>query len=84
MPIKGFSCNLRVIFAEEKMKNPRFTQKRLAEKINLSRTALNALVNEKSLPSFEVAYAIAKEVNRPIERIWVKFDDRVEVQENNN
>ncbi|WP_339147622.1 helix-turn-helix domain-containing protein [Sutcliffiella sp. BMC8] len=79
MPIKGFTCNLRVILAEEKTRNPAFTQKRLAEKINLSRTALNALVNEKSLPSFEVAYAIASELNRPIERIWVKFDDRVEV-----
>lgn len=82
MPINGFVCNLRLILAEEKMKNPAFTQKRLADKINISRTALSALVNEKSLPSFEVAYSLAKELNRPIERIWIKFDDRVEVQEN--
>ncbi|WP_342515400.1 helix-turn-helix domain-containing protein [Sutcliffiella sp. FSL R7-0096] len=84
MPINGFVCNLRVILAEEKMRNPSFTQKRLAEKINLSRTALNALVNEKSLPSFEVAYNLAKELDRPIERIWVKFDDRVEFKESDS
>ncbi|WP_342515483.1 helix-turn-helix transcriptional regulator [Sutcliffiella sp. FSL R7-0096] len=84
MPIKGFTCNLRVILAEEKTRNPAFTQKRLAEKIGLSRTALNALVNENTLPSFETAYAIATELNRPIERIWVKFDNRVEDQENDS
>lgn len=84
MPIKGFTCNLRLMFAEEKMKSPTFTQGKFAKRIGLSTTALSALVTERSLPSFEVAYSIAKELNRPIERIWVKFDDRVEVKESDS
>ncbi|MCM3618763.1 helix-turn-helix domain-containing protein [Sutcliffiella horikoshii] len=72
MPIRGFTCNLRLLFAEEKMKNASFTQTKFANKIGLSSTALSALVTERSLPSFEVAYAIAKELNKSIEQIWVK------------
>jgi DNA-binding XRE family transcriptional regulator len=66
-----FECRLRVIFAEVKQKDPNFTQGQFAEKIGLSKAALSALVNGRSLPSFEVTYKIVMELKKPIEEIWV-------------
>lgn len=84
MPIKGYKCKLRVILAEYKLANPSFTLEEFAEAVGISRTTLYSLINEKGLPSFDVAYSIALALNRPIERIWVKFDDRVEVKEDDS
>ncbi|CAG9623776.1 helix-turn-helix transcriptional regulator [Sutcliffiella rhizosphaerae] len=63
------------------MKSPSFTQKKFSKTIRVTTTSISALVNEKSLPSFEVAYAIGKELNKPIEEIWVKFEGRGEGNE---
>lgn len=67
-------CQLRILFAEEKQKNPDFRQGDFANKIGISKAALSALVNEKSLPSLEVAHKIARELNKIIEEIWT-FED---------
>lgn len=72
MPIKGFTCRLGVIFAELKLKDKSFTQAKFAKRVGISTTALSALVKEKSLPSYEVAYEIAQELNRKMEDIWAK------------
>ncbi|MED1711686.1 helix-turn-helix transcriptional regulator [Bacillus thuringiensis] len=67
-----FECNLRVIFATIKQKDKKFTQKKFAEKVGLSRSALNAIVNEQRPPSFESAYLISQELDMDIRDIWIK------------
>jgi putative transcriptional regulator len=63
----GYICKLKVIFAEEGIKHGWF-----AEKIGVSKGTLSAIVNNKQLPSFDVAYAICQELKRPLHEIWIK------------
>ncbi|MGY3715362.1 helix-turn-helix transcriptional regulator [Sutcliffiella cohnii] len=72
MPIKGYTCRLRVIFAEIKLKDPEFKQETFSKELGISRTTLYSIVNEKSLPSFDVAYSIAEKLGMRIEEIWIK------------
>ncbi|WJQ07673.1 helix-turn-helix transcriptional regulator [Geobacillus stearothermophilus] len=65
----GYKCRLKVILAEEGIKHGEF-----ARRINISPGTLSAIVNDKQLPSFDVAYAICTELKRPVEEIWVKKD----------
>lgn len=58
---------LRVIFAEREIKHGEF-----ADKVGISKAALSSLVNNRTLPTLEVAYKIAEELNLPVEEIWVK------------
>ncbi|AST92991.1 hypothetical protein BC6307_17850 [Sutcliffiella cohnii] len=74
MPVKGYECRLRVLFAEMKLKDPNFKLETFAKKVGISRTTLYSIVNEKSLPSFDVAYTIASELEMRIEEIWKKND----------
>jgi DNA-binding XRE family transcriptional regulator len=67
-------CRLGVIFAEMKLKDKTFTQKKFAEEIKMSYPALNALVNGKSLPGLEGAYRISHKLGKPVEEIWVVVD----------
>ncbi|MFJ5716511.1 helix-turn-helix transcriptional regulator [Neobacillus sp. NPDC093127] len=67
-----FECRLKVILAEEKIKDQRFTQRKFAEKIGVTNSTLSLIVNGKNLPSFEVVYRICKELKRPLEEIWVE------------
>ncbi|WP_297987239.1 helix-turn-helix transcriptional regulator [uncultured Anoxybacillus sp.] len=62
-----FKCRLKVILTEKEIKQGDF-----AERIGISQGALSAIVNNRSLPSFTVAYAICEELNMPINEIWVK------------
>jgi putative transcriptional regulator len=62
-----FKCRLRVILAEKEMR-----QGELCEVAKVSRPALSSLVNNNSLPSFEVAYRIAEALDMRIEEIWRK------------
>ncbi len=72
-----FECKLRILFAEEKQRNPNFRQGDFAEKkIGISKATLSSLVNGKSLPTFQVAYKISKELQKPIEEIWVLLEDK--------
>jgi putative transcriptional regulator len=67
-----FECRLKVILAEEKIKDPNFTQGKFAEKIGVTKSTLSLIANGKNLPSFEVVYKICKELKRPIEEIWIE------------
>jgi putative transcriptional regulator len=71
--IMKFNCRLKVIFAEEKLKNRSFTQKEFAKRIGVTDTTLSQIANGRTLPSFEVAYKIVKELERPIEEIWAEI-----------
>ncbi|WP_096224909.1 helix-turn-helix transcriptional regulator [Geobacillus sp. FJAT-46040] len=62
-----FKCRLKVIFAERGIKQGDF-----AKRIGISQAALSAIVNNRSLPSFQVAYAICEELRLPINEIWIK------------
>ncbi|WP_233414536.1 helix-turn-helix transcriptional regulator [Thermaerobacillus caldiproteolyticus] len=43
-----------------------------AKRININPGTLSAIVNNRQLPSFDVVYAICKELNKPIDEIWIK------------
>jgi putative transcriptional regulator len=65
--VMQFKCRLKVIFAERDIKQGEF-----AEKIGVSLGTLSAIVNNRSLPSFPVAYAICEELGMTINEIWIK------------
>jgi putative transcriptional regulator len=69
-----FECRLKVILAEEKLKDPSFTQRKFAEKIGVTNSTCSLIVNGKTLPSFEVTYRICTVLNRPINEIWVAIE----------
>lgn len=64
-----YKCRLRVIFAEREIRQGEF-----AKKIGVSSSALSLLVNGKSLPSFNVAYKISKELDMDIREIWIESE----------
>jgi putative transcriptional regulator len=63
----GYKCMLKVIFAQEDIQHGEF-----AKRINVNPGTLSAIVNDKQKPSFDVVYAICRELNRPIHEIWIK------------
>lgn len=62
-----YKCRLRIILAEREMK-----QDELREKAGIGKSTLSLLINNRSLPSFDVAYRIADALDMPIETIWTK------------
>lgn len=70
----GYQCRLKVIFAEKKIDDRTFTQGKFAEKAGISLGALSSIVNDKSLPSFPVAYSISEELGLPLSEIWRKVE----------
>ena len=62
----NFKCKLKVILAEREIKHGDF-----ANIIGVSQAGLSALVNNKSLPSFESAYRISESLNMDIREIWI-------------
>ncbi|MBG9775844.1 helix-turn-helix transcriptional regulator [Brevibacillus laterosporus] len=61
--------NLKGILEERGIK-----QKWLQERVGLSRTALNRVINGLSTPSLDAALRIAKVLEIPVEVIW-QLDD---------
>ncbi|QOS99839.1 helix-turn-helix domain-containing protein [Brevibacterium sp. JNUCC-42] len=61
--------NLKGILEERGIK-----QKWLQERVGLSRTALNRVINGLSTPSLDAALRIAKVLEIPVEAIW-QLDD---------
>ncbi|WP_082034184.1 helix-turn-helix transcriptional regulator [Cohnella kolymensis] len=47
-------------------------QKPFAEKLEISQTTLSLLVNNRSLPTLEMAYRISEELNLSVHDIWIK------------
>lgn len=60
------SCRLKEIIKERGLK-----QNFIAEKTGISVSALSALVTGKTLPTLEVAYRIAAELDLNVMEIWV-------------
>jgi putative transcriptional regulator len=73
-----YKCRLKVIFAEEKLKDKSFTQKKFAKKIGITDTTLSQIVNGKSLPTFDVLYKVLTELKRPISDIWEVQEEKDE------
>lgn len=66
-------CRLRVILAEKEVKEgKKITQGEFADKVQISKAALSALINNRALPTLEVAYRISEVLDLPVEEIWVK------------
>lgn len=59
-------CRLKVIFAERNIRQNDF-----AEKVEVAPSTLSQLTNNKSLPTLEVAYRIAAELDLNVMEIWV-------------
>lgn len=47
----------------------------VAEKAGISKTTLAAIVNERSIPTLQVAIRIAEVMGEKVEDIWVKQQD---------
>ncbi|MFJ7681140.1 helix-turn-helix transcriptional regulator [Peribacillus butanolivorans] len=62
-----FKCKLKVILAEREIRHGEF-----ALKVEISRAAMSGLLNNRSLPSFPVAYRISEELDLDIKEIWSK------------
>jgi DNA-binding XRE family transcriptional regulator len=64
---KMIKCRLRVIFAEREIRQTDF-----AARAGISTAALSQLVNGHTLPTMEVAYRIAEELDLNVMQIWVR------------
>lgn len=62
-----YKCMLRVILAERGIKHGW-----LAERLGISKGAMSAIINDKSLPTFEVTYKILEQLNMRIDEVWMK------------
>lgn len=62
-----FKCRLKLILTEKEIKYGEF-----AKQIKISQAAMSGLLNNRSLPSFAVAYRISEELEMDIKEIWVK------------
>jgi putative transcriptional regulator len=62
-----FKCRLKIIFAEREIKQGEF-----AKKIGVSASALSAIANGHTYPSFPVMYAICEELNMDVREIWIR------------
>ncbi|MED1477131.1 transcriptional regulator [Bacillus pseudomycoides] len=60
-------CRLRGILDENGIKYSFF-----AEKVNIQRSTMSLILNEKSIPTLPVAIRIAKALNMHVEDIWVE------------
>ncbi|PGR00696.1 helix-turn-helix transcriptional regulator [Priestia megaterium] len=67
-----FKCKLKVILAEREIKHGDF-----AKVVGVSPAGLSALVNNKSLPSFENAYRISESLNMDVREIWILNNTQV-------
>ncbi|MEH7526758.1 helix-turn-helix transcriptional regulator [Bacillus sp. JJ1503] len=69
-----YRCRLKVILAELNIKHGEF-----AERIGIDKSTFSAIVNNKSLPSFDTLYEIVEELRRidpniKLGDIWIKND----------
>lgn len=62
---------LKVIFAERNIR-----QKEFAVRANIRESTLSQLVNGKTLPTLEVAYRIAKELDLNVMEIWIMDEEK--------
>jgi putative transcriptional regulator len=60
-------CNLKYILKERGIKHGY-----VADKAGLSKAAFSSLINNKSLPTLEVAYRIGDVLALRVEEIWIR------------
>ncbi len=70
-----YKCRLKAILADLNVKHGDF-----ADEIGIDRSSLSAIVNSKSLPSFDTLYTIVEEIRNidpaiNLEDIWVKIEE---------
>ncbi|MGI8381647.1 helix-turn-helix transcriptional regulator [Priestia megaterium] len=61
-----FTCELKAILTKREIKHEDF-----AKVVGVSPANLSALINNKSLPSFESAYRISEALEMDIKEIWI-------------
>jgi DNA-binding XRE family transcriptional regulator len=61
------TCRLNVIFAERKIKKGEF-----ADKLGVSRGTLSVWCNDKGIPTLEMAYRVAEELDLNVMEIWIR------------
>jgi putative transcriptional regulator len=59
---------------KEIMKNQGRTQNWLAEKVDVNKSTISQIINNKNVPTLIVAYRIAKILGLKIEDIWYEDD----------
>ncbi|MGX5482484.1 helix-turn-helix transcriptional regulator [Bacillus cereus] len=64
-------CKLRSILDKNGIKYSFF-----AEKVNIQRSTMSLILNEKSIPTLPVAIRIARALNMHVEEIWI--DEEIE------
>jgi putative transcriptional regulator len=62
-----FKCRLKVILAEREIKYGEF-----AQQIEISRSAMSGIMNNRTLPTFAVAFRISEALGMDIKEIWTK------------
>jgi DNA-binding XRE family transcriptional regulator len=68
----GYKCRLKAILADLDIKHGEF-----ADRVGIDKSTFSAIVNNKSLPSFETLYEIVEELRRldpeiKLGDIWIK------------
>jgi putative transcriptional regulator len=64
-------CRLREIMEQRGLK-----QKFVAEKARVSYPTFNILVNNRALPTLEVAYRIGEALDLNVEEIWIRVPEK--------
>ncbi|MFC0235480.1 helix-turn-helix domain-containing protein [Fictibacillus phosphorivorans] len=68
--MKGYKCKLKVILAEEGIR-----QKEFSKKTNISESTLSGIINGHTLPTFQNTFVICKELNKPIWEVWTEENE---------
>lgn len=63
-----YKCRLKVIFAEQEIKQTDFSKM-----VGIANNTLSQIVNGR-IPTFEVALRIGEALKLPVEEIWVKVE----------
>ncbi|WP_158738613.1 helix-turn-helix transcriptional regulator [Alteribacillus sp. YIM 98480] len=66
----GYKCRLRVILAEKEWRIGEF-----AKRVNISKSAMSNIINNHSVPSFDVTYRILEELDMSMQEIWEKREE---------
>ncbi|MBM7633810.1 helix-turn-helix transcriptional regulator [Geomicrobium sediminis] len=67
-----FRCRLKIILWEKNIKQGEF-----AKAVGISQAGISSLVNNKSLPTFENAYKICKELGMEVYEIWEEENEEL-------
>ncbi|MGE7650461.1 helix-turn-helix domain-containing protein [Peribacillus frigoritolerans] len=66
----NFKCKLKLILTEKEIKYGEF-----AAQVKVSLATMSGLMNNRTLPSFAVAYRISEVLEMDIKEIWIKIEE---------